>query len=191
MAIGPVTICNQALTRLGCATIGLLTEDTEEGRACNAIYEESLDELIEEFPWSCAVQRVQLTPLAAAPEFDWVYQYQLPTDPKCLQVLEVNGLRTGYEVVGDRLMSADAKVNLKYLGKVTDETKLSVLQVRALSCLIASKIAYRLVGSRQAMTDMHALYVDMVAQAKARDAQEADDVLFDDADDAWVQVVTS
>lgn len=190
MALGPVSICNQALTRLGCSTIGLLTEDTEEARACNAVYRESLDELIEEHPWNCAVQRRVLTPLSTTPDFDWDYEYQLPINPKCLQVLEVNGERTGYEIAGDYLLTDDDSVNLKYIGKVDDETKLSVLQARALAALIASKIAYRLLGSRQAMTDMHALYVDLLAEAIARDAQEVDEVWPDAADDTWIQQVT-
>lgn len=87
-------ICNIALSRIGItAKIETLTENTDEGRACNVLYPHLLRTLLESYDWPWARKRISLALLAAATEKDeWAFTYGLPTD--CLLV---RGILTGDE----------------------------------------------------------------------------------------------
>ena len=52
-----VDICNLALIQLGQTTITALTDDNENARRCNTLYEPVRDELMEKHPWNFAIER--------------------------------------------------------------------------------------------------------------------------------------
>ena len=84
-----VSICSNALRKLGDDPITSLTEDTERARLCNAFYESSRDSLLRSHPWNFAITRATLAKLSSTPAYGFAYQYALPTDPYCLRVLEM------------------------------------------------------------------------------------------------------
>jgi hypothetical protein len=84
-----VSICANALRRLGDSPIVSLTDDTERARLCNAFYSEARDDVLRSHPWNFSITRQQLSQLSATPLYQYSYQYALPTDPFCLRVLEM------------------------------------------------------------------------------------------------------
>ena len=48
-----VDICNGALNQLGATTIVSLTEDSKNGRLCNARYTQIRDSVFRSHPWNC------------------------------------------------------------------------------------------------------------------------------------------
>jgi len=52
-----VSICSNALRRLGDDPITSLTDDTERARLCNAFYQDSRDLVLRSHPWNFAITR--------------------------------------------------------------------------------------------------------------------------------------
>ena len=50
-----VSICSNALRKLGDSPITALTEDTERARLCNALYEPARDSLLRSHAWNFAI----------------------------------------------------------------------------------------------------------------------------------------
>ena len=85
-------ICNMVLSRLSANSIVALTDDTDEGRLCNRMFEDIVEEIISWGDWTTCIRRASLaqttnTPVGSA--VDFLYEYQLPVDPLCLKVLNV------------------------------------------------------------------------------------------------------
>ena len=55
-----VDICNSALNQLGASTIIALTENSKNGRLCNARYNVIRDVAFRAHPWNCAIKRQNL-----------------------------------------------------------------------------------------------------------------------------------
>ena len=84
-----VSICSNALRRLGDSPIASLTEDSERARLCNAFYEPSRDAILRSHTWNFAINRANLAKLSTSPAFEYANQFALPTDPFCLRVLKM------------------------------------------------------------------------------------------------------
>ena len=84
-----VSICSNALRRLGDDPITSLTDDTERARLCNAFYVPARDLVLRSHPWNFAVTRATLAQLSDTPAYEYSYQYALPNDPYCLRVLSM------------------------------------------------------------------------------------------------------
>jgi len=52
-----VSICSNALRKLGDDPITSLTDDTERARLCNAFYEPTRDAVLRSHPWNFAIER--------------------------------------------------------------------------------------------------------------------------------------
>ena len=55
MMVTEVSICSNALRRLGDDPITSLTDDTERARLCNAFYEDARDLTLRSHPWNFAI----------------------------------------------------------------------------------------------------------------------------------------
>ena len=75
-----VSICSNALRRLGDSPITSLTEDTERARLCNALYEPARDSLLRSHAWNFAITRASLAKATESPAFEFANQFILPTD---------------------------------------------------------------------------------------------------------------
>lgn len=73
-------ICSSALALLGVPGIDSLLEESDNAETCAGIYPITLEAIIAEYPWRFTIQKKQLTKLATAPENEWMYAYQLPSD---------------------------------------------------------------------------------------------------------------
>lgn len=74
-------ICNLALLRLGITQqIADITENTVNGRACRAVYDPSIRQLLQEHPWPFATRQVDLALVDIQIIADYYYSYRYPTD---------------------------------------------------------------------------------------------------------------
>lgn len=112
--LGPVDICNAALTKLGVSLIVSLSDTSTQGLACNAIYPIARDALLRSHPWNFARVWVNLallstTPLQLSIKPDPHYQseilytgaYQLPSD--CVRVFRAAPFNYNFRIVGSQL----------------------------------------------------------------------------------------
>jgi len=82
-----VDLCNMALIALGQTTITALTDDDENARRCNSIYETIRDELLVKHPWNFAIKRSTLVEITKSDPDIWV----TATDYEVDDVVEFNG----------------------------------------------------------------------------------------------------
>ena len=89
-----VEIVNMALSNLGADTIMSLTEDTENARRANTIYDRTRLWMMFRHPWNFTIKEVALSLLSETPVIDdYTKIHQLPAD--CLRVLKTD-LTEGY-----------------------------------------------------------------------------------------------
>ena len=78
--VNVVKIANLALTSLGADRIMALTEDSENARRINEIYEVMRDEVVSAHPWNFAIKRSTLGQLSETPVIGYTYFHQVPAD---------------------------------------------------------------------------------------------------------------
>ena len=181
-----VSICSNALRKLGDDPITSLTDDTERARLCNAFYETARDSLLRSHPWNFAITRASLTRLSSTPAYGFAYQYALPTDPYCLRVLEMEYQDYIFKIEnlateGRVLLSDEDTAKILYVGRITDTSLFDSLFVDTLTAHLSVKLAYPITNSTSLQLQMHKLYQAKLSEARSVDGQEGfiDDLVSD------------
>ena len=173
MAVTQTSIYNRTLRLLGAARITSTADDNEQTRVLNDIYEDIRDEVLRAHPWNFAIKRAELAVLAATPEFEYDYQFQLPAD--CLRVIRTNESNTesaDFKIEGDALLSNESAVKIKYIYQVKDTSLFDSLFVSALVARLASESAYAIVQSQSLSDSLYKTYIEKIKLAKSCDGQE-------------------
>ena len=167
-----VDICNQALTFLGAERITSLTQNSENARRCNAIFEQTRNEVIRSHPWNFAVARVSLALLSTTPvDSSFSAEFQLPAD--CLKVLTITDQADPeFKIEGRKLLCDYSEVYIRYIKKVTDPVQFDDNFIEALAAKLAMKLAYPITESKTLAELSKELYDDILADARSIDAQE-------------------
>ena len=148
-----VEICNLALIKVGSTRISSLTGEGKTSELCNALLQPTIDFILSRHDWRCARFRQALTQDATAPECEYDYRYQLPTNPYCLVVRAVQIGTEGLEfkdwVQEGRYIitnqdNEDEDLYLIYTGRVVDHTQLPPYLVQAVADMMAWKLSYSL-----------------------------------------------
>jgi len=172
-----VSICANALRRLGDSPIVSLTDDTESARLCNAFYSEARDEVLRSHPWNFAITRQQLSQLSATPLYQYSYQYALPTDPFCLRVLEMEYSDYVFKIehlagTGRVLLTDEGTAKIIYIARVTDTAQFDSLFIDTLTAKLSVDLAYPVTGSVQLQQNMQKLFESKLREARSVDGQE-------------------
>ena len=172
-----VSICSNALRKLGDDPITSLTDDTERARLCNALYEPTRDGVLRAHPWNFAITRASLTRLSSTPAYGFSYQYALPTDPYCLRVLEMEYQDYIFKIEnlateGRVLLTDEGTAKILYIAKITDTAQFDSLFVDALTAKLAADLAYPVTNSTSLQLQMHKLYELKLSEARSVDGQE-------------------
>jgi hypothetical protein len=168
-------ICNLALLRLGAASITSLTDNTPEAKLCNILFDDMVDEVIMEGSWSSTIKRVALVKTTNTPAYGFTDEFQLPTSPFCLKVLEINEATTGtydFRIEGDKLLANVSTVSIKYVARLTNTGEFDPMLKRAIVSRLAAELAYPITGSQSVTKDMFALYKQHVQEGLAIDGTQ-------------------
>jgi hypothetical protein len=174
MAESEVQICNIALARIqGEPITDLETDDSKSAVLCRTLYEEARDATLEDHPWSFAITRQLLTISSDTNFTTLAYQYQLPTDPKCIRpICLLDSLSfylemTSYPFIkeGDKLFTDLYAAGLKYIGQVKDPGQFSPSFTNALAWRLAAELLKPIEGSSP--VDPWVMYRDAVTSAIA------------------------
>jgi len=181
-----VSICSNALRRLGDDPITSLTDDSERARLCNAFYEDARDACLRSLPWNFAITRASLTQLSDSPVYGYDYQFALPTDPYCLRVLAMEYEDYIFKVEnfstqGRVLLTDEETAKIIYIARITDTTLFDSLFVDTLITKLASDLAYPVTNSLKVQEQMYKLYQLKLSEARSIDGQEGfiDDLVSD------------
>jgi hypothetical protein len=165
-----VEICNSALNQLGAGTILSLSENSKNGRICNARFETIRDAVLRSHPWNCAIKRQTLAQDTESPAWGFTYQYTLPSD--CLRILGLENFYSDYKIEGRKVLTNDASVNIIYVYQLTDPNEMDVLLRETISAALAQDIAYAVTANSGIANQMSSKYLEKIREAKYADATE-------------------
>lgn len=142
-----VSICSNALLRLGAQTIASLSESNDRARIAANLYETVRDSTLRSHPWNCAVKRVVLAPDTTVPAFDFTAQFTLPSDwLKTLQVGQ-DGFEVDYRTESGKIMASGTSLALRYIWRNTGESTWDAMLVEAMEHAMAAAMAYGITKS--------------------------------------------
>lgn len=170
-----VEIANRALSRLGAQRITSFSDSTVPAKLINSIYEQVAESTMGAAEWSTATTRTTLTQLAAAPAWGFDYQYQLPTDPLCLKVQSVNENKAGdviYKIEGDRLLTDDTTVKIKYTKYIDNSENYGVYLTDAIVWALVAEMAYPIMGQNTAADRLIEKAEAKIMQLAGRDSTQ-------------------
>lgn len=173
MAVSAVEICNRALNVLGQTAITALTDETTRAQLCARFYTDLRDELLQDHPWNFAIRRATLAASATAPEFEWLYQFPLPTG--CLRVLSVYSSDTTdqWQVEGGMILTdLIGPLEIRYVSNVVTENNFSPAFATALSLRLAVELSVPITESMSKADALQKRFMMALKEARGRDARE-------------------
>ncbi len=181
-----VSICSNALRRLGDSPITSLSDDTERARLCNALYEPARDSLLRSHAFNFSITRASLAKSATTPAFEFANQFILPTDPFCLRVLKMEFDDFKFKIEnlageGRVLLTDEGTANILYIAKITDTTLFDAIFVDTLTAKLSAELAYPVTNSTALQTQMEKIYKLKLTEARSIDSTEGfiDDIISD------------
>lgn len=147
MALSTTKICNMSLGRIGAKRINDFDDATDtkpEAIQCRLHYEQTRDALVRSHHWRFASARVALSQDTDDPDFEWGNQFILPNDFMQLKSIYdatlVDNTRRSFAIEGQRLLTNDNTMQIRYIKKVTDVTEFDPLFVEVLILQLALKL---------------------------------------------------
>lgn len=167
-----VSICSNALLMLGAQPINSFDEALDRARLASNLYPTVRDDLLRSHPWNCAVKRVVLAPLVAAPAFDYSYQFALPAD--WLRTLQVGdyGDEIEYRTEGLNLLANVTALKLRYVFRNEVEATWDSKLVHVATLAMAARMAYGITQSASLEQTRLQEFQMALKQAKAIDGQD-------------------
>lgn len=149
MSISKTEICNKALTLVGANPIVSLTDDTQNARILNRVYELSLKSILSEAPWVFALKRTLLA--TSADSLEWYddddnYVYVKPND--LIRAFRANDRDAIWKQFGEYIFSDTADLGLEYTYYLDQPTKYSTSFVEAFIDKLCSDIAFMVLNSK-------------------------------------------
>lgn len=181
-------LCNLALTHIGTATIGLITEQNEQARTCNRLYAHARDALLTVHPWHFATKYVALALNAQVTPYRFEYAYQYPTD--CLKARSIyKTIDTAdpvvFKRVGNTLWTDEEDAVLIYTRAVTIPNEFSKLFVFALSHFLAGLLVPALIKSDKLQQTLIRAQQNYIFQAIQVNATEGYDNVVPSSNDSY------
>ena len=153
MATSSTKICNQALGKIGAKRINDLDDTTDtkqEAIQCRLHYEPTRDALEESYEWTFNSDRKTLAADTETPDGEWDFQFILPTDYLAMRSIYENRISAinyrSYAIEGDRLLTNESTMQIRYTKKVTDPTKFDPLFIKLFVALLANELIVPLAG---------------------------------------------
>jgi hypothetical protein len=170
-----VQICNMALSRLGASTITSLTDNTTEAKLCNTLFDDLADRAMIQGSWSSTITRTSLAQTTNTPSFEYANEFQLPVDPLCLKVLNIDEDTPGqteYRIERDKLLTDSASIKIRYIAQLTDTEDYDPLLTEAVEILLASYLALPITGDARLAERLRQEYFELVSHNLAIDGQQ-------------------
>lgn len=169
-----VEIVNNALVKLGEATLLSLSDDSPAGRIAQRTFFDIRDALLREFPWNFATTRTTLAAEVTPPAWGFSRSYPVPAD--FLRLLEIdNPQNFPFQLEGGKILTdLSSPISIRYVKRVEEADAMDVAFREALAARLAAEWAEALSQTTTLTDQMQALYTRKLAQARAADGQEDD-----------------
>jgi hypothetical protein len=175
MAISNVDICNVALNHLGQRAITALTEQSNEARKCNLIFNIARDSVLRSHDWSFAAKTEALAVLSET-FIGWDFLYARPSN--CLFIRRIfnegnvndnipNEFKEVKSTIGQKAIATNTDLAyIEYTIPVTDPNDYDPNFVEAFTFKLASMLCKSLTGDLEMMKVMDALFQQSIPEAK-------------------------
>lgn len=163
-------IANQALGRLGSKLINNLLDGSALANYCQQFMGRAVEDVLNEADWRSAVNRAALEQLTETPPFEYDYYYQMPGD--FLRLVEGGGIETtgeDYSIEGDRILTNATEVNIAYVARPEEPTKLAPHIRGAIATRLAFLLTTPLTSSEPLASRLAAEYEQAIKVALAAD----------------------
>lgn len=171
-AVSEVSICSNALIRIGEQPITSLDDDSNRARLCKQIWPHVRDAELRDHNWNSVIKRLKLQQLATAPIAGFGAAYQLPPDYLFLIEIIDADPQTPYKIESGQLLTDLTQVYIRYVAATGDPVGWDVLLVDVMSWRMAKELAISLTGSVSIRDRMQDEYLKAVPKARTRDGQE-------------------
>lgn len=180
---------NAVLTRLGEKRINDSNVTDASAVVLRDVYQQSVDEVLASYPWSCATSRAVLAHLDGDNFTGYAHKYQIPAD--CLQIVSLLDAEEYYPITDDyvregRVLYTDVpNVAVKYTKRI-EFYDMDTLVQTALVFMLAAKSAYRITQNAQLEQDMLLQYQSARLEAEFADGYEKKNRNADQMDKGWL-----
>lgn len=164
-----ISICSNALLKLGAPPIHSFQDQTQTSGICANIWPGVRDAVLRAHPWNCATRRVVLAPDSRAPAFGYGSQFVIPAD--CLRILEIANT-SNYRIESGRILADEQSLELRYIFRNTDPVTYDPALVDAMTQRMTAELAYPLTRSDQRQVTETNKYTAMIREARFYDATE-------------------
>lgn len=181
MSATPVSICSNALLRLGDKPIASFEDASDRATLASNLWPDARDYVLRRHPWNCATARVILAPDATAPAFGWTHQFTLPADwLRTLQVGE-DGERPPYQIEGRKVLFNGTALKLRYIFRNENPATWDTLLVEAMTRVMRALFAYPSTQSGSMEQLAESELAQLLKEARATDGQEDSPDAMDDS----------
>lgn len=145
-----VEIVNSALTQLGQQRITAFDDESIPAQDASALYDLVVEEIISKGTFPSTRTRATLAASSDEPEFEYSAKFQLPTNPKCLRVLRVNGQdisKLDYKIESGFLLINDTACEIIYIAFIEDSESYDSYLTQAITYGLMEKLAYKYTAS--------------------------------------------
>ena len=176
MAVTQISICNNALVKVGADRISSISQDTRSAILLNAIWDQVRDEVLRAHPWNFAMKRAVLAPNSDAPDFGYDYAYDLPSD--CLRVWsakesdEESASEINHSIEDSQILCDYDAIYVRYIYRNEDPSAWDSLFASAMSCRLAQEISYALTQSLPLRDSLKQEYKLSLQDARTADGME-------------------
>lgn len=171
------SIYNMVLDRLAEESVLGPADKKAVTRWLNRNYPIQRDALLQQHTWNFAMRRARLAADLQKPEFEWAYQYNLPTDCiRCLPLTE-DGTRNGrpvpYVVEGLHILTNHTPpVLCRYVRREENPALYSPAFVNVLAQILAANAAHWVTGKQSLAKELSGSVAGMTTNAQILDSLE-------------------
>ena len=186
---GPVEIVNLALSWIGQNPINALTDNQNEAIVMNANYNLSRDKVLGDYPWSFAIRREILSPVATPPAFGFAQRFLIPSDvvlvhrvqrPQNIgatlfsQVAEATrgAVQADWVKEGEFILAREEVIHCIFIIRVTNADLYSPSFIHALAARLAADTCLTFTENRKLKEEMEEMYDSKLADARFSDGRQ-------------------
>lgn len=165
----PISICSNALLKLGSRAIASFDDNTDMAALCNSIYPEVRDSLLRSHLWNFAVKRTNLAAEATSPSYEYSYSHNLPSD--FLRLIEVYE-ELDFTLENNKILCNKTPIYIQYIFRNTDVATYDTMFVELLTQKMVAELAYSVTRSDSKSQSEQDKFIKMMKFARSTDALE-------------------
>ena len=173
MAVSKVSIINKALAHLGERPITSLSEGTVASTIADAIFENSVREVLFEHPWRFAHKRAVLAATGTTPAFEWTHEFELPNDfIRMVKTYPEYPDTFPHAIEGDKMYTNTSAPQVEYIAYIEEAGLYTPGFVTVLALHLAYHMAPRVKDSARDTQALFELYENRLNRMRSLDSQQ-------------------